>query len=73
MDRSTDIFGEQNYTPVRWIAIIGKEFGEACKAEVNASQARSCVDYDECLANYRAELIQLANVTIKAIMSFDRN
>lgn len=55
-------WGEQNHHPVKWLAILGEEEGEACKAVLENS-----------LLEYRAELVQVAAVAVAAIECLDRD
>lgn len=68
-NRQDEKWGEQNHHPVEWLAILGEEFGEACKAacEANFAGYEHTGDYSQ----YRSELIQIAAVAIAAIESFD--
>ncbi len=54
-------WGEQNHHPLRWLAILGEEKGEADKAILESS-----------LLKYRDELVHVAAVAIAAIESLDR-
>lgn len=69
-------WGVQNHSPSDWLTILGEEFGEACKA---ALEAKFQKDYpaqytgEVGLHLYRKELIQVAAVAIAAIESLDRN
>ncbi len=61
--RQDEKWGEQNHNPFVWLAILGEEYGESCKAALEFP-----VDY----SNYRKELIEVAAVAIAAIESLDR-
>jgi NTP pyrophosphatase (non-canonical NTP hydrolase) len=54
-------WGEQNHKPEKWLAILGEEYGEACK---------SAIEFDK--SSYRKELIQVAAVAVAAIENLDR-
>jgi hypothetical protein len=54
-------WGVQDHSPEKWLAILGEEFGECCKASLEG-------DCDQ----YRAELISIAAVAIAAVESYDR-
>ena len=54
--RQDDKWGEQNHRPLVWLAILGVEFGEACK------EANEGVGWTD----YRRELIQVAAVAVPA-------
>jgi NTP pyrophosphatase (non-canonical NTP hydrolase) len=49
-------WGEQNHDPAYWLAILGEEFGEVCKAVCEGKQ-------DE----YREELVHVAAVAVSMI------
>lgn len=54
-------WGDQRELPPRtWITILGEEFGEVCRAELESDSG-----------GYRQELIQVAAVAIAAVESFD--
>ena len=55
-------WGEQNHPPYKWMAILGEEYGETCKAALEGN-----------IEGYRAELIQAAAVCVAAIESLDRD
>ncbi len=55
-------WGIQNHIPLKWMAILGEEVGEANQAVLENE-----------LNNYRNELIQVADVAIAAIESLDRS
>lgn len=72
-------FGEQNYTPIEWLAILGEELGKAnrnalqahfCGAHINSDNAKY---QQEQLVEYRKELVQIAAIAVGMIQSFDRN
>lgn len=60
-------WGEQNHSPNDWLMILGEEFGEVCKAALEAKFGKGT------LREYRNELIQVAAVSIAMIECFDRN
>jgi len=53
----------QNHKPFKWLTILGEEYGEACRAALEAGNIRY---------RYRDELIQLAAVAVAAVESIDR-
>ena len=55
-------WGEQNHVPPKWLVILGEEFGEACRGNL-----------ENDLAQYRKELIEVAAVACAAVESLDRN
>ena len=70
-------WGEQNHSPEVWLMILGEEVGEANRSALQAWVAgrhdgkRS--GWRRLLHEYRAELIQVAAVSIAMIESLDRN
>ncbi len=71
-------WGEQNWNPVEWVAILGEEFGEVSKeaVEYHFIGKHSNMDEnkaDKVLQNYRKELIQTAAVCLAMIQSLERN
>jgi len=63
-------WGEQNHSPVEWLAILGEEYGEACRGALEAHFPGYEITGD--FSNYRAELIQTAAVAIAAVECLDR-
>lgn len=61
--RQDEKWGEQNHNPFVWLAILGEEYGEACKAALESKG-----NYP----NYRKELIEVAAVAVAALESLDR-
>lgn len=55
-------WGEQNHTIVEWLAILGEEYGEACKAGVEFHFAIALRTEP-----YLDELIQTAAVAVAAV------
>lgn len=68
-------WGEQNHTPMEWMAILTEEVGEAMKEALEEHWLG--IHYfdkrEDVLRRYRAELIQVAAVAIAALESLDRN
>jgi hypothetical protein len=64
--RQDEKWGEQNHDPLRWLAILGEEYGEACKAllTLRFTEPEPC--------RYRDELVHVAAVAVAAIEAFDR-
>lgn len=61
-ERQNEKWGEPNHHAYKWLAILGEEYGEACKDILDVNPL-----------NYRNELLQVAAVAIAAIESFDRH
>lgn len=55
-------WGEQNHTPMKWLAILTEEVGEVAKAILEGNHGE-----------YRKELVQVAAVAVASIESLDRN
>ena len=55
-------WGEQNHHPLYYLAILGEEYGEACKAAIEGKWE-----------NYRKEVTEAAAVAIAMVECFDRN
>ena len=66
-DRQDSMWGEQNHSPIEWLAILGEEYGEACKGAIKVLNY-SNEDYYE----YRDELIHIAATAVAAVESLDR-
>ncbi len=63
--RQEEKWGQQLHAPLWWLAILGEEFGEVCRACYEAGQ------YGVVGEDYRAELIQVAAVAVAAIEAYD--
>lgn len=61
-DRQDARWKVQNHHPLRWLAILGEESGEAAKAILEGS-----------LLRYREELTHIAAVAVAAIEALDRS
>lgn len=73
-DRQDAKWGEQNHSPVAWLAILMEEVGEAAHEICNASiDPYIPEERPFWLAKLRRELIQVAAVAVAAIESLDRN
>jgi NTP pyrophosphatase (non-canonical NTP hydrolase) len=59
--KQDDKWGEQDHHPLKWLAILGEEVGEANRAML-----------EEKLIDYRKELIQVAAVAVAAVESLYR-
>lgn len=59
--RQDEKFGEQNHDPLKWLAIIGEEFGEVSK-EIIENRPKE----------YREELVQLAAACVAALECYDK-
>ena len=74
-------WGEQNRTPVEWIAILSEEVGEASREAVDLhfsnipkdSELRGSELRNKRISDLRNELIQVAAVAIQAVENIDRD
>ena len=62
--------GVQDHHPVEWMAILGEEYGEACKGALEAHFTGYVQTGD--YSQYRKELVQVAAVAIAALENLDR-
>ena len=60
-ERQNNLFKEQNHSKDRWCVILGEEYGEVCKANLENDEG-----------GYIEELVQTAAVCVAAIESFYR-
>lgn len=77
-------WGDQEHSPIEWLAILGEEVGEANKHgleghfgyPVSSSLGLDVMDPEDArkwhLAKYRKELIQTAAVAVAMVESLDR-
>lgn len=70
-ERQNKKWGQQDHTPVEWCAILGEEYGEVCKAALEAHFEHK--DPVKSIAEYRMELIQVAAVAIQMVECLDRD
>ena len=61
-DRQDEKWGEQNHVPLKWLAILGEEVGEANKAVLDGDGE-----------NLSEELIQVAATAVAFLQSLERN
>lgn len=79
--KQDSIYGQQNHTPIEWVAILGEEFGEVSKEALdyrfyNPDQHPDVlheINKSEILLRYKNELIQVAAVSIAMLQSLHRN
>jgi NTP pyrophosphatase (non-canonical NTP hydrolase) len=55
-------WGTQNHRPADWLAILGEEFGEVCRAV-----------FEKDATNYREELLHVAAVAVSMMECLDRD
>lgn len=60
-------WGEQNLDPALWLMVLGEEVGEA-----NNAVLETIFGNEPNLDHYRAELVQVAAVAVRAIENYDR-
>lgn len=64
--RQDEKWGVQNHEPLKWLAILGEEVGEACEAIL--------ADHPNPPSwKYRDEMVHVAAVALAAVECFDRN
>lgn len=66
-------WGQQNHSPIEWLAILGEEVGEANQHALQAHFSKDALYQAEQLVAYRKELIQIAAVAVAMAESIDRN
>jgi hypothetical protein len=70
--RQNKLWGQQDWSPSKWLAILGEEYGEVCRAvcemELTPIEKRDA----KWWKNYREELVHVATVAIQAAECFDR-
>jgi hypothetical protein len=70
--RQDSLWGIQNHIPLKWLAILGEEVGEANKEVLEALNIELLDNSTNEYEKYRTELIHVAAVAIQAIESLDR-
>lgn len=74
--RQNQLWGKQDHDPFIWLTILGEEYGESCKAALQACHALSSKEtqgtYRDKLSHLREELVQVAAVAVAAVESIDR-
>jgi len=70
-NRQDKKWGEQNHHPMEWLAILGEEYGEACKGALEAHFPGYGITGD--YSDYRKELIEVAAVVVAAIECLDKS
>lgn len=84
--KQNEKWGQQDHSPIEWIAILSEEVGEASREAVdfhfengleNLKKQHQIISINEILkdrlSKYREELIQVAAVAVQMIESLDRN
>ena len=78
--RQNNKWGEQNHSPIEWMAILMEEVGEVSKEALehhfkypNKSGEFSDEIQESRMENYREELIQVAAVASQMVECYDRN
>jgi len=69
--RQNRMYGRQNLLPFQWLTILGEEYGEVCKAALEAWLDRT-KDSTPWEAGYRYELIHVAAVAAAMAECYDR-
>ena len=63
--RQDDKWGQQNHNIWKWLAILGEEYGEACKAALQHEE-------DVYITDFSTEFIHVAAVAIAIVECIDR-
>ncbi|EHQ08274.1 MazG-like family protein [Leptonema illini] len=80
-ERQDGMWGEQNHEPTIWLGILGEEYGEVCKAAIEAHFETTInpLQYHAAnhpvhtlIENYEKELIQVAAVAVAMIECLHR-
>lgn len=73
-NRQNEKWGEQNHSPLEWIAILTEEVGEVAKEahEFHFGIRGTPEMIEQKLQKYREEMVQVAAVAIQAIECLDR-
>jgi NTP pyrophosphatase (non-canonical NTP hydrolase) len=71
--RQIEKWGEQNLRPSQWLAVLGEEYGEVCRAVCEMELVLTEKRDAKWWINYRMELVQLAAVAVQAVECFDRD
>lgn len=71
--RQDKIFGEQNHDPFLYLTILGEEYGEMCKAALEARFAKPDKNKEMLLAHLREEAVQTAAVALAIVECLDRD
>jgi NTP pyrophosphatase (non-canonical NTP hydrolase) len=67
-------WGEQNHSDLKWLSILGEEFGEVAKAVTEDNPAKERLYTHEALQdNLEYELIQVAAVCVAWVECIRRN
>jgi hypothetical protein len=72
--RQNEKWGEQNHSPLEWIAILTEEVGEVAKEahEFHFGVRGTIEMIEEKIQMYRKEMVQVAAVAVQAIECLDR-
>jgi NTP pyrophosphatase (non-canonical NTP hydrolase) len=71
--RQQELWGEQNHRPSKWLAILGEEYGEVCRAVCGMEIVPAAEREEISWKNYREELIHVAAVAIQMVECYDRS
>lgn len=71
--RQDKLFGEQNHDPFLYLTILGEEYGEMCKAALEARFAKPGKNKEMLLAHFREEAVQTAAVALAIVECLDRD
>ena len=66
-------WGEQNHSDLKWISILGEEFGEVCKEVTEDNPATERIkSSSDCQRDLKKELIQTCAVCIAWLEAIER-
>ena len=66
-------WGEQNHDPFLYLTILGEEYGEMCKAALEARFSKGSDDmYQKLISHFREEAVQTAAVALAIVENIDR-
>lgn len=72
-ERQDEKWGEQNHDPFLYLTILGEEYGEMCKAALEARFAKPDKNKEMLLAHLREEAVQTAAVALAIVECLDRD
>jgi len=65
-------WGEQNHAPYKYLAILGEEFGETCRAAQDVEMCKNDTALPALLYHLRLEAVQTAAVALAIVECLDR-
>lgn len=71
--RQEQKWGQQDHDPFLYLTILGEEYGEMCKAALEARFHKPDKNKDMLLAHLREEAVQTAAVALAIVECLDRD